>query len=315
VSHLESRTAAIHTLDALAAADALFGNTAAANFLLVGAAYQTGALRIPATAIEEAIGINGVAVSVNVAAFRWGRAAIAQPDAFGAAVTPRGRAKGAVPPPALAGSTLAGEVRRLAEVRAAELVGFQDIRTAEGYVRFVQRAWDAERAVTSDTRFSEAVARYLYKLTAYKDEYEVARLLTMPGFAEAATAEVPGSGRLTFRLHPPLLRALGRRKKVAFGPRSHQALRVLATLKRLRGTRLDVFGYTHVRRLERALVAHYREVVTGLVDDLSADNYERAVRVASLPDLVRGYEGVKLAAIATYRDSLATEGIDVGKLA
>ncbi|MFC3452667.1 DUF6537 domain-containing protein [Amycolatopsis speibonae] len=214
----------------------------------------------------------------------------------------------------MAGSTLEGEVRRLVEIRASELVGFQDVKTAENYIRFVQRVWDAERAVTSETRFSEAVARYLYKLTAYKDEYEVARLLTAPGFAEAATAEVPGSGRVAFQLHPPMLRALGRQKKMAFGPRSHRMLRVLATLKRLRGTPFDVFGYTHVRRLERALVAHYREVLTGLAESLSPQSYQRAVRVASLPDLIRGFEGVKLATITTYRDCLAAEGIDEGQL-
>ncbi|WP_236790932.1 indolepyruvate ferredoxin oxidoreductase family protein [Amycolatopsis sp. GM8] len=314
VERLASVTAELHTLDALAAAQTLFGNNAGANFLVVGAAYQSGALRIPADAIEEAIGINGVAVSANVAAFRWGRAAVAAPDAFAAAVAPRERAKKVIPLPALAGSTLDGEVRRLVELRASELVGFQNMPTAENYIRFVQRVWDAERAVTSETRFSEAVARYLHKLTAYKDEYEVARLLTAPGFADAATAEVPGSGRVTFQLHPPILRALGRKKKVAFGPRSHRALRMLATLKGLRGTPFDVFGYAHVRRVERALLAHYREVVTGLTEGLSPDGYDRAVRIASLPDTVRGYEGVKLANVAAYRESLAAEGIDVGPL-
>jgi indolepyruvate ferredoxin oxidoreductase len=311
---LEAVTAELHTFDALAAAKALFGNAAAANFLLVGAAYQSGALRIPAAAIEEAIGINGVAVPANVAAFRWGRAAVAEPRVFAVAVAPRERAKDLVPLPALEESTLDGEVRRLVEVRAAGLVGFQRAKTAGDYIRFVQRVRDAERSVTSETRFSEAVARCLYQLTAYKDEYEVARLLTAPGHVEAATAEVPGSGRVTFKLHPPVLRALGRRKKISFGPRSHWMLRGLAKLKGLRGTPFDVFGYAHVRRLERALVAHYREVVTSLVESLSPEGYERAVRIAGLPEVVRGYEGVKLASIATYRESLAAEGIDVESL-
>ncbi|MFD2420184.1 indolepyruvate ferredoxin oxidoreductase family protein [Amycolatopsis pigmentata] len=310
-ARLEAVTAELHTFDALDTAEKLFGDTAAANFLLVGAAYQSGALRIPADAIEEAISINGVAVSANVAAFRWGRAVIAEPRAFAAAVAPRGGAKDPVPP---IESTLDGEIRRLAEVRAAQLVGFQDRKTAEDYVRFVERIRDAERAVTDETRFSEAVARFLYKLTAYKDEYEVARLLTAPGYADAATGEVPGSGQVTFKLHPPVLRALGRRKKVSFGPRSHWALRGLAKLKGLRGTPFDVFGYAHVRRLERALVAHYREVVTELAEHLSPEGYERAVRIAGLPDLVRGYEGVKLANIAAYRESLVAEGVAVESL-
>lgn len=314
LTRLGSVTAELHTLDALAAAETLFGNSAAANFLLVGAAYQSGALRIPAQAVEEAIGINGVAVSANVAAFRWGRAAIAAPEAFAAAAAPVERTKKLVAVPALAESTLEGEVRRLVEVRASELVGFQDMKTAEDYVRFVQRVWDAERAVTTETRFSEAVARQLYKLTAYKDEYEVARLLTAPGFADAATAEVPGSGRVTFQLHPPVLRALGRKKKLAFGPRSHGTLRALASMKRLRGTPFDVFGYAHVRRLERALLSHYRRVVAGLAEGLAASSYERAVRVADQAGVVRGFEGVKLASIDVYRDRLAAEGIDTEEL-
>lgn len=314
VARLDSVTAELHTFDALAAAQTLFGDNAAANFLLVGAAYQSGALRLPADAIEEAIGVNGVAVSANVAAFRWGRAAVAQPSAFAAAVEPHARTKAPVSLPALDASTVDGDVRRLVAIRAAELVGFQGVSTAEDYIRFVQRVWDSERAVTSETRFSEAVAQYVYKLTAYKDEYEVARLLTTPGFAEAATAEVPGSGRVTFRLHPPVLRALGRKKKIALGPRSHWVLRILAASKGLRGTPFDVFGYAKVRRLERALVAHYRAMITDLADGLTPDGYERAVRIASLPDLVRGYEGVKLAAVATYRDRLAAEGIDVSRL-
>jgi indolepyruvate ferredoxin oxidoreductase len=309
LARLASVSAELHTLDALAAAQTLFTNTVSANFLLVGAAYQSGALQIPADAIEEAIGLNGVAVQANVAAFRWGRAAVGAPEAFSAAVAPADRSQQLVPPRSLSEATIAGEVRRLVETRSAELVAFQDVRTADSYIAFVQSVWDAERAVTVETRFSEAVARYLYKLTAYKDEYEVARLLTAAGFAEAATAEVPGSGRVTFQLHPPVLRALGRRKKLAFGPRSHRALRMLAGLKVLRGTRLDVFGYAHVRRVERALVAHYRETVTGLVRTLTPDSYERAVRIASLPDIVRGFEGVKLANVERYRDSLRADGV------
>jgi indolepyruvate ferredoxin oxidoreductase len=315
LARVRGATAELHTLDALAAAETLFGDNAAANFLVVGAAYQSGALPIPAEAVERAIGINGVAAAANVAAFRWGRVAVADPAAFAAATgSPRRKTRRRDPMPAPTTTGLDGEVRRLVENRAAKLVGFQDAATAEHYVRFVERVRDAERAVTAETRFSEAVARQLYKLTAYKDEYEVARLLTDPEFVETAAAEVPGGSGVTFQLHPPLLRALGRTTKVAFGPRSHWMLRRLAGLKKLRGTPFDPFGHTHVRRLERALLAHYRDVVTALAADLSAQGYERAVRVADLPDVVRGYEGVKLANIATYRERLTEEGIDVSAL-
>ena len=314
LTRMESASARIHAFDALAASQALFGSTAAANFLLVGAAYQSGALQIPAEAIEEAIGINGVAVAANRSAFRWGRVAVAAPDTFDAQIAPPTTVRPRKRVIDLGGSTLAGETRRLVEHRADQLVDFQDLRTADRYVGLVQQVWDAERAVGDDTRFSEAVARYLFKLTAYKDEYEVARLLTDPAFVESVGAEVPGGQKLTYKLHPPALRALGRSKKVGFGPRSHVTLRVLAKAKRLRGTPLDVFGYAHVRRLERALLAHYTQLVADLAAGLTPAAYERAVRIAELPDLVRGYEDVKVGNVATYVEQLVAEGVDVEAL-
>ncbi|MGW0704442.1 indolepyruvate ferredoxin oxidoreductase family protein [Streptomyces sp. NPDC002643] len=313
LDRLGPAVAEIHTVDALAAAQALFGNTAVANFLLVGAAFQSGAIQIPAHAIEEAIRINGVAVTANITAFRWGRAAVAAPDAFAAATAvPVPVSAEPVESPLLAQTSLAGEVRELVRRRSSDLVRFQNQATADSYIRLVQQVWDAERSVTERTDLSEAVARYLFKLTAYKDEYEVARLLTTPGYAQAATAEVPGSGKVTFQIHPPVLRMLGRKKKIGLGPRTHWMLGALAHLKGLRGTPMDPFGYTAVRRTERALVAHYRHTVRDLTASLSADTYERAVRIAGLPDMVRGFEDVKLANVAKYRAALAAEGVDAG---
>ncbi|WP_460850086.1 indolepyruvate ferredoxin oxidoreductase family protein [Nocardioides ultimimeridianus] len=304
------RTASIELFDfdALEAADRIFGNTVAANFLLVGAAYQTGALRLPAAAIEEAIAINGTAVAANVAAFRWGRAAVADPSAFAAAnqrvVAPRERHV----PASVAASGLTGEVRRLVELRAADLVDYQDERLADSYVALVARVAAAEAAVSTDTRLSEAVARNLFKLTAYKDEYEVARLLTDPTFLAETGESFPGA-TMSFQLHPPVLRAMGRTKKIAFGPRSHGTLRALARMKRLRGTAADPFGRAHLRRVERTLRDHYRELVAGLAGDLTAEGLERAVAIAELPDLVRGYEGVKLASVERYVAALTDLGV------
>ncbi|WP_054813592.1 indolepyruvate ferredoxin oxidoreductase family protein [Nocardia arizonensis] len=301
-----------HAFDALAAADELFGATTAANFLLVGAAYQLGGLRLPAAAIEEAIEINGVAVAANVAAFRWGRAAVAHPAAFAAATTGpiRRRAAIEVPPELFADLTATGETRRRVEIRARELIGFQGVRTARDYVRAVEGVWRAERRVTDRTEFSAAVAFGLYKFTAYKDEYEVARRLTDPEFRAEVAEQVPGGARLTYRLHPPVLRASGMRHKIGVGPRGHLGLRMLAAGKKLRGTAFDPFGYTRMRRLERALLAHYGAMVTALADDLDAANYDRAVEAAGLADLVRGYEEVKLAAVARYSDRLRALGIE-----
>ncbi|CAM2894313.1 indolepyruvate ferredoxin oxidoreductase family protein [Skermania piniformis] len=310
LDRLTAAARAVHSFDALAAAQELFGSTTAANFLLVGAAYQVGALGIPAPAIEAAIALNGVAVPANIAAFRWGRAAIAAPTEFAAATTPArpARARTAVPVDLFAELSCTGETRRLAELRAAELVGFQSARVAREYLTVVERVWRAERAAGARTEFSAAVARGLYKFTAYKDEYEVARRLVDPAFADEVAAQVPGGTGLTYRLHPPVLRALGRRRKIGFGPRSHVALRVLAKGKTLRGTRLDPFGYAHLRRVERALLSHYRALVVGLSDELTAD-YDRAVQIAELADLVRGYEGVKLGNVERYRERLQKLGV------
>ncbi|ATL72082.1 indolepyruvate ferredoxin oxidoreductase family protein [Nocardia terpenica] len=315
LARLDRVSRTVRSFDALAAAEILFGNTTAANFLLVGAAYQLGGLRLPAAAIEEAIEINGVAVAANIAAFRWGRAAVARPDDFAAATTRPEPKKTEIRVPAdlFDGLTATGETRRLVELRGRELVGFQGARVARDYVRTVQRIWAAERRVTDRTEFSEQVARGLYKFTAYKDEYEVARRLVDPAFLGEVAAQVPDGANLTYRLHPPILRAMGRSKKVGFGPRSHLALKVLAKGKRLRGTRFDPFGYMHVRKVERALLAHYAAMVTDLATTLESD-YDRAAQAASLADIVRGYEDIKLANVEIYRDRLRELGIEPPQL-
>ncbi|TCC25378.1 indolepyruvate ferredoxin oxidoreductase family protein [Kribbella speibonae] len=295
--------------DALEAADRIFGNTIAANFLLVGAAYQTGALRLPAAAIEEAITINGTAVAANIAAFTWGRVAVTDPAAFRAAGTATAPAVKADVPASVAASGLEGEVLRLVTQRATDLVAYQNLKLANSYVDFVTRVAAAEQAVTTETRFSEAVARNLFKLTAYKDEYEVARLLTDPAFLDATGESFPG-GVMSFKLHPPVLRALGRKKKISFGPKSHGTLRVLARLKSLRGTRADLFGYAHLRKLERTLRDHYRALMTDLAAELDLASYERAVQLAELPDLVRGYESVKLRNVDRYTTALRELGVE-----
>ncbi|TNM41984.1 indolepyruvate ferredoxin oxidoreductase family protein [Nocardioides albidus] len=311
LERVRTATAETFDFDGLEAADRIFGNTVAANFLLVGAAYQTGALRLPAAAIEEAIEINGTAVAANIAAFRWGRAAVADPAAFRAA----GRARANRPvrersvPASVAASGLQGEILRLVERRAADLVAYQDEALADSYVDLVAQIAAAERAVTGETRFGEAVARNLFKLTAYKDEYEVARLLTDPDFLASTGEEFPG-GTIAFKLHPPVLRAMGRDKKISFGPRSHGSLRALARMKSLRGTRADIFGYAHLRKVERELRDHYRAMVADLAAGLELASYDRAVELAELPDLVRGYETVKLRNVERYVEELARLGVE-----
>jgi len=341
VARIAQTCGSVVTLDAAAAAQALFGDTMPATFLLVGAAYQAGVLPLTAEALEWAIELNGVAVAANTAAFRWGRVAVADAPAFDravsggavsggavsggvvsdAAVGPAAESAGRGLPELPAGidlGELAGETRRLAHVRVAQLVDYQGPRTARGYLDAVSAAWRAERALderpgqtgeNGRTGYSEAVARGLHRLTAYKDEYEVARLLTDPAFEAALAAEVPGGSRMRYRLHPPLLRALGRDRKIAFGPWLRPALRGLARAKRLRGTPLDPFGRTALRRLERGLRDEYAALVTRLSAELTAANYDTAVAAAEAAELVRGYEEVKLAGVGRYRARLVELGI------
>lgn len=308
------RTSSRHvvTLDALAAAEALFGSTAPANFLLVGAAYQSGVLPIPAAAIEDAIALNGVAVAANQAAFRWGRVAVWRPDAFTSAIATPGPGKArtvTLLPADMSVDIAEGPVREMVMRRAGELIAFQDRRTAEDYLRAVEQIWRHERRVGTRTDFSSAAAHGLFTLTAYKDEYEVARLLTDPAFLESVRAQFPDASDLTFKLHPPALKALGRSTKIGLGPRSHLLLRGLARAKRLRGTVFDPFGHTAMRKTERMLSAHYRATVLEEARRLSDQSYSRATDIAEAADLVRGYESVKIANLDRYRRRLVELGV------
>ena len=301
----------VFDLDTFGAAEVLFGHTTPAHFLLVGASFQAGALPIPAKAIERAIELNGVGAADNLAAFRWGRVAVADPAAFAAAAsrrvgTPR-------PVDALPDSPLAGRTREATAVRATQLKGYGGTRLARNYLGIVEEAWRAERRVTDRTEFSEAVAAGLYRVLAYKDEYEVARLLTAPAFLDSIDEELTGVQRVHFRLHPPLLRVLGLRRKIALDARwARPFLRSLARFRFLRGTPFDPFGHTRVRRVERALAREYPVLVRKLSASLDRDTYDHAVAAASAIDVVRGYEGIKLGNVERYRERLAELGLVSG---
>jgi indolepyruvate ferredoxin oxidoreductase len=305
-------------LDSVALAERLFGDHMMANVLLLGAAYQAGMLPVTADAIERAIELNGVARDQNRQAFRWGRRYTLDPGgvaraAYGAAPVPVAiSSNGHGPRPAAAllqGAGFTGELARLLEVRVPELAAYQDDAYARAYVDFVARVVEAERAaVPGATRLAEAVARSLFQLMAYKDEYEVARLYLRDDFAATLRAEAPDGGAVRVLLHPPLLRALGVRRKLAFGPWVRPAFRVLRGMRRVRGTRLDPFGATKVRRTERALVAEYRGLVERALHELSAETYDRAVALAELPAMVRGYEQVKLENVERFRAEVRALG-------
>ena len=170
---------------------------------------------------------------------------------------------------------------------------------------FVDAASAREREVMGDRiELAEAVARYLYKLTAYKDEYEVARLHLRPGVADAMRDAAGDFTGYRILLHPPALRALGLKRKISLGPFQRPALAVLKALRRLRSTPFDMFGYAKVRRVERELIAEYRTLMEAELDSLTPGTYERAVRLAQLPDVIRGYEDVKLAGVERFREQV-----------
>ena len=302
-------------LDAAGLAEALFGDHLAANLIVLGAAYQAGGIPVTAAAIERAIALNGAAVSMNTQAFRVGRLLVADPEAVKAARPVRGAVEADAPlapeSRALVDSVgAAGEVRRLLAVRVPELIAYQDAGCAREYVEFVKRVVLAEQAaVPGETRLSEAVARYLFKLMAYKDEYEVARLHLKPEVTQALAADFPGGASIQYHLHPPFLRALGWKRKIPLGKWFDGVFRLLVHLRRLRGTALDPFGYARVRRLERALIGEYRGLVEKALAGLSRETYESAVKLAALPDLIRGYEEVKLRNAERFRSEVRALGL------
>jgi indolepyruvate ferredoxin oxidoreductase len=300
-------------LDAEALALARFGSHMPTNLIVVGAAYQAGLMPLRAESIERAIELNGVSVRMNLEAFRAGRAAVAEQgqlhverdgDSVGQPAAPERTPQAR----AIIGATGAsGELRRLLEIRVPELIAYQNVAYARSYARFVGRVYHREQDVTTETRLSEAVARYLYKLMAYKDEYEVARLALRPTF-RATLADRFGEGAVVeYLLRPPILARLGLGKKLAFGPGFEAVFQVLYRLRGLRGTPLDVFGYDPIRRIERALIAEYRYLIVGALGSLSPQSYDRAVRLAALPDLIRGYDAVKLENVRRYHEALRDE--------
>ena len=308
-----TREGELTILDASAMAEGLLGNHMLTNMIILGAAYQLGLIPLTAESIQGAIRLNGAAVQENLAAFGCGRRFVSDPEVIEAAVE-RPDSDTSLIVDSATGERIAEAVERsrsrfddsvrvLVEHRARELVAYQDFAYAEQYIDFVKQACAAEQErVPGRNELSTAVARYFYKLLAYKDEYEVARLHVQHGSQDELQRAFPGARHIRWHLQPPLLRAVGVRRKLRFGAWVVPMFRLLRTMRRLRGTALDPFGYAKLRRIERKLIDDYREIITSLLPQLHVDNYEIAVRIAEAPDMVRGYEDVKLRNIERYRE-------------
>lgn len=281
----------IRSFDANRISDAVFGDTVFSNVIMLGAAWQQGLVPVSVAALMRAIELNGVAVDQNKRAFACGRLAVAEKDFVAS----------------LLGQTQAEEtLDQIIERRADFLTSYQDIRYAERYRAVVSsvRATEHDRAAGSEL-FTLAAARTLFKLMAYKDEYEVARLHTQPGLRDKLRREFDGNFTIKYHLAPPFLPAgrdsRGRPLKRQFGAWIEPAFRMLARLKFLRGTPLDLFGHTRERRMERNLIAWYETLLTELLPLLHAGTVGPLAEIASLPLEIRGYGPVKQAAVESVK--------------
>jgi len=279
-----------HFLDATEIATALLGDAIGTNLFLVGYALQRGLLPVSLAALERAIELNGRAVAMNKRALSWGRLAAVDREAVERAARPALRSDAAAAPPSL---------DDVVAKRAGFLTAYQSAAYAERYRAGVLEVATRERARWGPgaTPLASAVARYFFKLLAYKDEYEVARLWTDGSFRAQLDREFSGWKRIELQLAPQLMNPrdpdTGRAKKRTLGPWVFAALRAMAFFKFLRGTPLDPFGWTAHRRRERALIGDYEATLDALLAGLAPDNRDLAVEIASLPEGIRGYDLVK----------------------
>ncbi|MGB3737249.1 MAG: indolepyruvate ferredoxin oxidoreductase family protein, partial [Ilumatobacter sp.] len=292
--------------------ESLLGNATAANIFVIGAAIQHGALPISAASVEEAIRLNGVHADANIEALRWGRSWIVDPATIDAVAATRPAARPVVEveplPKRLARrlESLPADVRPIVEMLTADLVDYQSAAYAASFLD------EIERVRPGDAELLEVVARSLHKLMAYKDEYEVARLLVAPESQSAAERVGGADAKITWRLHPPMLKALGRSDKIGVNATVGRPLMLaLARGKRLRGTRLDPFGRSEMRRTERELVEEFRGQLAAELAHLAAQPDDRADVLASLalPMEIRGYEDLKLRRVREYRNAAAARAV------
>jgi indolepyruvate ferredoxin oxidoreductase len=275
-------------IDATRIATALMGDSIAANLFMLGYAFQRGAIPVSLAALMRAIELNGVAVAANQQALNWGRLAATDLGKVESLVTTEHRVVVQMP------ESLNASIRRRVEF----LTAYQNADYAAGYKAFIDQVVAAEQLAGSGDSVSRAVAQNLFKLMAYKDEYEVARLYTDGSFKQQLEAQFEGDFKLSFNLAPPLFSQKDRHGhlvKRRYGSWMMPAFRLLAKFKGLRGTALDVFGYTEERRMERALVQQYRDTLTGVLPMLMrGDDAQKIVlELARLPDLMRGFGHVK----------------------
>ncbi len=286
------------TIDANRLANKLMGDTIYANVLLLGCAWQTGLVPVSLEALHRAIELNGVKIEANKQAFTWGRIAAVNLQAINTIVD-AGESQLA--------ETLDGMIARRREF----LVDYQDEKLAQRFVDLVEKTRAAESTVSGSNELTEAVARSYFKLLSYKDEYEVARLHTRAAFLDSIRRDFGDKAKLRFHLAPPILNAgvdaRGRPRKKEFGAWMLPVFRVLATMRRLRGTAFDLFGKTEERRMERALIAEFETLLNEVLPVLAADTLADASSLIRRYLDIRGFGPVKEASVREARARIETE--------
>lgn len=278
----------VDLIDAAAIATTLMGDNIATNMFILGYSWQKGWVPLEEAALMRAIELNGVSIDFNKQAFNWGRLAAHDMAAVQRLVTPA----------QVIELKRAPSLDDMISKRVAFLTDYQDVSYAGQYSEFVAQVREAENKLDSGKplRLTEAVAKYLFKLMAYKDEYEVARLYTDGKFQKKIADMFEGDYAINFHLAPPLFAKRddkGHLIKQQFGPWMMKAFGLLAKFKSLRGGTFDIFGYTEERKMERALPVEYKQTISKLLPLLNADNLSKAVAIASIPEDIRGYGHVK----------------------
>jgi indolepyruvate ferredoxin oxidoreductase len=270
-------------------ATGLMGDAIATNMFMLGYAYQQGWVPLSGAALERAIELNGVAVDFNKKSFLWGRRAAVDEERVKRIASPAD----IIP----IDQHFSRSVDELIDRRAKFLAQYQNPRLAKRYLDLVNRARRVEHDRTGSTKLAEAIARAYHKLLAYKDEYEVARLLANGDLKKKIEGMFEGDYKLVFHLAPPRLArtdpATGEPRKRAFGPWMGPVFKLLQRLKFLRGTPLDPFGYTEERRMERALIGEYERIVEDLIKGLTPQTHALAVQIAAIPEEMRGFGYIK----------------------
>jgi indolepyruvate ferredoxin oxidoreductase len=281
-------------IDATRLATALMGDSIATNLFMLGFAYQKGALPVSEAALLGAIELNGVAIESNKKSFLWGRRAAVDLARVERIAIPGQPVQLQMP------QSLNSLIKR----RVAFLTEYQDAAYAARYEALINTVRKAESGLGVGDKLARTVAQAYFKLMAYKDEYEVARLYTDGRFVEKLKQQFDGDLRLKFNLAPPLFAKKdgnGHLVKAEYGAWVWHGFKLLAALKKLRGTKLDVFGYMAERKMERALIDEYRNTILSLLDKLDARNLALAVEIAGLPEKIRGFGQVKEKAVTQFR--------------